>query len=276
MKAIFALLATSVSLLLAAQNPIFFGQNKPPAAPTIPTSSLKLWISADCITLTAGVCSTPANNSTISTWSDRSGNVNDASVNTGTCTFHTSQINTQPAVTFASCGLTLTSGIAQTPGGCTSPNDCYYIVFSVLKNTATGVKGAMTSCTSTDLGCFKFWTGTTKQTGTDVADSAQILAGTASQDTSWHQQNVKADYFPNGGCNTFFTMALRLDRASDGSLSNNVCAGFTHSIGHIGYDSHNTNEFFGGQLAEQIIYNNNLGSTDFTSVETYLHGKYGL
>ena len=98
-----------VVLLLQLGMPSPLAPGSVPSSATPPMTNLKLWFAADCITLSGAVCSTPSNGSTISAWSDQSGNANDASVASGTCTFNTSQINSKPAVTFSSCHMNFTA-----------------------------------------------------------------------------------------------------------------------------------------------------------------------
>src|SRR5207248_8234910 len=76
-----------------------------------PLTNLQLWLEADCITYSGG-CSTPSDGTSISAWHDQSGNGNDLSKDSGTCTFHTAQINGKPSVTFSSCRWSIANSIA--------------------------------------------------------------------------------------------------------------------------------------------------------------------
>ncbi len=82
-----------------------------------PPAGMFLWLDGNCIT-NSSCTSQPSNGATITSWADKSGMANNASLSAGPCTFNTNQINGQPAVNFAACKGDLSVGIAwQTFGG---------------------------------------------------------------------------------------------------------------------------------------------------------------
>lgn len=235
------------------------------AAVVAPPTGMSVWYSADCITYSSSVCSVPATGTAITAWADRSGNANNLTKATGTCTFNTAQINTQPAVTFASCGFSMASGIGTGTGT--------YTMFVVMKRSSTTGKGDFSSCSPSTQGCFKYHTGdTSKIEGVDSAGNAMIGLGTAAPDTSWHQLNTKVA----AGTGVTFSLAFRLGRSADPIGSSTSNTGFSNPVKAIGYDAQNNNEFFAGQIAELILYNYGLTGTDITQAEAYLNTKYGL
>ena len=210
-------------------------------------------------------CGVPANGVTITTWADRSGNADTATKATGTCTFNTSQINSQPAVTFSNCGLTLATGIG--------PGSGRWTIFAVYRRSDTTTYGKLLACASTT--CVSYYTGNdgsgqNRQQGFDSNDFLGIAYGTTTVSTSWHQTNVAFQNSSSGN-----TIAFRLDRATDGSTLINS-TNITSATTSVGYNAHGSAQFFAGQLAELIYYNSLLSNADITSVETYLHAKYGL
>lgn len=238
-----------------------------PVAALGPVTGMRFWYSADCITYSGSVCSVPSNGSTLTTWDDRSGNALTATVQTGTCTFNTSQINGQPAVAFSSCGLT-------------NANTALYgavNIFAVFKRSSSTGKGVFVAGVSGGLSgsSLKYWTDTGFMQGMDMSQVIQIGHGSSSPDTSWHQGNTAYT-------NNVETLAFRLDRASDGGTitGNDAVSRATTSVG---YDRNGSGtEFFPGDIAEIIFYGSGPGGTpaltspQITQVENYLFAKYGL
>jgi hypothetical protein len=232
----------------------------------LPLTNLVLWYEADCITYSGGNCSTPSDGTTISAWSDKSGNGNDLSLDSGTCTFHTSQVNGQPAVTFSSCHWSIANSIASVAD---------HHIYVVLQLDS----GANSMLLGGDGGGFGsgscgFWYGkhSGKYQGIDKVDIAELGYGAATRDTTWHQVNTR---FKNDDT----LLAFRMDRADDAATSEST-AGCNLPITQVGYNFATNSENFAGKLAALLYYQSNSGSvrdtTDRDAVETYLHNKYGL
>lgn len=225
---------------------------------SVPPSNV--WFSQDCITFVSSVCGTLSDGTNLSTWADRSGNANTATVATGTATFHTAQINGQGAVTCTSCGFTWANGV---------DGPSQYTIFAVYKTTVSGVAYALTGCSVSTTGCFGYSTGATKQNRIDISDVAQVALGNAAQNTSWHQTNLQySSVSPNN-------YVFRIDRTADG---NGVVGNSTSNpVKGMLYVPHDGGGFLNGQLAELIFYAGNvLSNTQRTQVENYLNAKYGL
>ena len=256
------------------------GGNTPFATPvaassTIPYFGLAMWYSADCITRSATACSVPSNGTNITGWADRSGNWHDMQNNGGTCTFNTSQINSQPAVT-GGCQLGLyASSVAHSElvwnGGIT--------IFVVAKLAATGTNtngtllGGGSGVFHYRLDFKQSGQSAFHAQGIGLDNTADNGTGSTVADTNWHQLNMEAD------CTTA-NLVFRIDRAADSPTLNAVnCNGTIsrgNSIGNILYDPLFTTDTFTGQIAEMLIYQRYLTSSEITQVETYLHGKYNL
>src|SRR5947209_18963882 len=86
------------------------------------TSGLMLWFDASQIT---GL----SNGSSLTTWTDQSGNANNATTGSGTVTYNTARINGLPAGTFSGAYISLASAIAASSGN---------TAFVVSKNAASG------------------------------------------------------------------------------------------------------------------------------------------
>lgn len=231
-------------------------------AATPPLANLQLWYSADCITYSGGNCSTPADGTNVTNWNDRSGNANNATT-ANTCTFHTNQINGQPAVTFnGACNLDFTSVAATNVTA----------IFVVYKRTS-GTVGTILSGNSSSFGYRTAVNG--KQQDMLKILVADGLQGTAAQDTNWHQiYGVNC----NGSCTDGPPYQIfHLDRNADGTSNSGL--GIASGALHIGSDA-GSSEFLNGQIAEILFYTNNgtsiSGTVNPTTVETYLHNKYGL
>ena len=236
----------------------------PPFAHNIcgsPVSGMKLWYSADCITFISSVCGTPTTGSTISAWADRSGNGNNATVLTSTCTFNTAQINSLPAITNnGSCGLSypgVGAGIAT--------------VFAVMRVSSTG-NNTILGVSPTTAGAPIYGSGNSSKEQYFVVTNggfSAVVNGTATQDTNWHQMNL---WVNTAGVGTNIA-TMRLDRAADGTSGFPNIA-YTAANNRL-MDTGNGVELT-GQIAELIYYNSQLSSPDITTNETYLNCRYGL
>ncbi len=238
-------LCTSFCLLCSA-----WGQTFPSGIP-----NLAVRYEADCITFVSSVCGTPSNGSTLTTWADESGNANTATVGGGTCTFNTNQVNSNPAVTLASCWLTLGSSIAFYASGQTT------FVVTKLSSTAGGA----------------IWSGAGSASVTFSANASHLNilsyttnvglgSGTFVSDLNWHQRGF--NFAVN--CDTTGT-SYRVDETNDGS--GNACGNPTTQT-TIGRNAGNSSEYFPGQLAALISYTRMLTTSERCQVEVYLATKY--
>lgn len=246
------LLSLLLAFLQLSGGLMFPGPGMTSSPPVLPPSGMNVWYSADCITYTSSVCGVPANNSTVTSWADRSGNANNLTSTGGTSTFLTAQLNGKPAVTFSSSKFSLTAFI---PRGNRT-------LFAVFRSTSGSTEGDLIGGAT---GAFAYGFGTTQLV---IVSACQTFggAGTGSLGSTWHQANVAHNYSVN--------LTFRLDRAADGVVS--LASGSGNDSTTVGYTSCNNSEFFAGQLTELINYPSVLSNAQITQVETYLNNKYGL
>lgn len=223
---------------------------------------MSVWLSADCITYTSSVCGTPANGSTLTTWADHSGNANNVTINAGTCTFNTAQVNSLPAVTFASCRGSLGTVITATNG------HTAFVVMSRTTSTAGFVWG------SASAGGFAYFAASTATAqGIDRQNTANVGAAMTHLTSGvWTQQNGFVSNAAGG-----FAIGFRTASATDTTSSSTSSSITTNGPSGIGADLQGTPaSFFSGQIAEIIYYNQTLTLTQIQQNEAYFRAKYGI
>jgi hypothetical protein len=225
------------------------------------TTNLAAWYKADTgLTCTSG-CTT---GNAVTAWADQSGNSNNLT-GSGSPTFQSAQVNSLPAVQFISASnqfFTLGTGINMSSAG--SAAGSIFFVYKLLDTSNTG----RTLLGDSGNGGLAYWAakGGSKAQGADKSGVVQIAAGTASSDASWKQVNM---IWVNGT-----SYAFRLNRAADGSGSSSDSLGTGVTENTIGKQS--SGEYFWGQIAEVLIFNANIGTTNRDTVENYLNCRYGL
>ncbi len=231
-----------------------------PFTPPAP-GSLKLWLSADCITLSGSSCSVPSNGTTSFTWDDRSGNGNNATINAGTCTFNTNQLNSLPAVTFAStCNFSFVNTLAS------GYNNTF---LGVILTTPGGHGGLILG---SPLSTYT-WTaddniGSLPMQYSDTQNIANVCNSNAVGTAAWHQMDLT---IINASSCTF-----RYSQTADNVVTfvSSEVLGAPNRLGVNGY-THNT-QYFQGQMAEVFWYNTNLTLAQTQTIEAYLHSKWGV
>lgn len=260
MKAIRTILLSLAPLLLAAHG----GQYVPTAynaGASGPVSGMSLWFSADCITYTSSVCGTPSNGTSISSWADRSGNANNWTKSSGTCTFNTNQVNSKPAVTFSSCYGNFGTIISASSG---------HTAFLVYQTSATSGIYIFGSSNLGGFGWSAAWT-----TGAQELDKQnQTALGVATNHVtsgSWTQINTLMQNAASG-----FIMDFRMSSAVD-TLSSSTSADISvNGPSGMGADMFNNSAPFSGQAAEIMYYNTTLTLTQIQQNEAYFRSKYGV
>ncbi len=221
-------------------------------------SGLSLWLRADCV---SGVADIPADNSTISTWSDLSGNSNNAT-SSGTPTFQSDSgnlINSQPVINFN--GSSSFSSIDIRPT--TRPN---LTIFAVYKERGSGNREGVWGID--DGGWDRFfiakWSGNNGLISVgnqaNVANTGVIGSATLVTTVMKHSVSSGTTVYVNG------VLAATL---TDGS---NPTAAYTNLL--IGSGGSGLN--FNGDIAEIIIFSQALTNSDVFTVNGYLNTKYGL
>ena len=219
---------------------------------------MTLWLRADCVN---GVDDDPADNSTITTWSDLSGNGYNATASS-TPTFQSDSanlINSQPVLYFN--GSSSFSSIDIRPG--TRPN---ITLFAVYKERGTGNREGVWGID--DGGWDRFFIS--KWNGNDglisVGNSTTVtntgIVGTPTLVTSVIRYNVT-----NG--TTVYVNGSSAATLTDGS---SLTAAYTNLL--IGSGGSGLN--FTGDIAEIIIFNQALTTADLITVNGYLNTKYNL
>lgn len=221
-------------------------------------SGLSLWLRADCV---SGVADIPADNSTISTWSDLSGNGNNAT-SSGTPTFQSDSgnlINSQPVINFN--GSSSFSSIDIRPT--TRPN---LTIFAVYKERGSGNREGVWGID--DGGWDRFfiakWSGNNGLIS--VGNQANVantgVIGSATLVTTVMKHNVSSG-------TTVYVNGVLAATLTDGS---NPTAAYTNLL--IGSGGSGLN--FNGDIAEIIIFSQALTNSDVITVNGYLNTKYGL
>ena len=247
--------------------PIFF-TNTTVVLP--PLSGMQIWWEADVGNNCGGACS---DGSSQSTWADQSGNGNNGTLTpavTIPCVasiYHTNQINGKPAVTFngnTTAGSETCFSVGNSGAGLN--NKSATSMFLVAKYAGTSATGQTFACGGSGAFCWNYQAGANKYQHVDKAAVLSIGSGTAAFDSNWHQLNTTYDGT---------TLAFRINRASDGSVTNaqTISSNWLVLGINVGGGSFTT---LNGQIAEFILYNRVLSGGEITTVETYLNGKYGL
>ena len=223
-------------------------------------TGLTVWLRADCVT---GNGADPADNSTISTWTDLSGNGNNAT-GYGSPTFQSDSanlINSQPVVNFNGSATFTSIDIR----AITRPNITIFAVYKLRSNNTVGVWGI------DDGGWDRFfmarWTGNNgiiSHSGTTAVPNSGEN-GVTKYVTTIYKYNVSggSNVYDNGALVSSFT-----DNAAEGAAQTTLRIG---SIGAIG-----GGYALIGDVAEIIVFSQALSDADRKIVNGYLNTKYNL
>ena len=223
-------------------------------------SGLSLWLRADCVN---GVATDPADNSTVTTWSDFSGNGNNATA-WGTPTFQSDAanlINSQPVVNFNGSSTFTSIDIR----AITRPNITIFSVYKLRGTNQVGIWGI------DDGGWDRFfmakWNGNDgiiSHSGTTTVPNSGVN-NTTKLITTVYRYNVGSgsSVYDNGNFVNSFT-----DNAAESAAQTTLRIG---SIGAIG-----SSYALVGDVAEIIIFSQALSDSDRKTVHGYLNTKYNL
>ena len=223
-------------------------------------TGLTVWLRADCVT---GNGADPADNSTISTWTDLSGNGNNAT-GYGSPTFQSDSanlINSQPVVNFNGSATFTSIDIR----AITRPNITIFAVYKLRSNNTVGVWGI------DDGGWDRFfmarWTGNNgiiSHSGTTAVPNSGEN-GVTKYVTTIYKYNVSggSNVYDNGALVSSFT-----DNAAESAAQTTLRIG---SIGAIG-----GGYALIGDIAEIIVFSQALSDADRKIVNGYLNTKYNL
>jgi hypothetical protein len=252
LSALILLLATFLSLPAMALDPC------PNTNAFSGITGLTVWLRADCVN---GVDNDPADNSSVTTWSDISGNGNNATA-AGTPTFQSDSanlINSNPVISFS--GSNSFSSIDIRAG--TRPN---LTIVAVYKERGSGNREGVWGVD--DGGWDRFFLA--RWVGNDglisVGNSANVtstgIIGTPTMVTTVMRYNVS-----NGT-----TVYRNGDLAATTTDNANPTAAYANLL--IGSGGSGLN--FTGDIAEIIIFNQALSTSDLITVNGYLNSKYSL
>ena len=223
-------------------------------------SNLTLWLRADCVT---GNSADPADNSTVSIWTDLSGNGNNAT-GYGSPTYQSDSanlINSQPVVNFNGSATFTSIDIR----AITRPNITIFSVYKLRSNNQVGVWGI------DDGGWDRFFmarwnsndgiishSGTTTVPNSGVNDVVKNV-------TTIYKYNISSgsSVYDNGALVSSFT-----DNAAESAAQTTLRIGSIGAIGS-GYQ-------LIGDVAEIIIFSQALSDADRKTVNGYLNTKYNL
>ena len=223
-------------------------------------SNLTLWLRADCVT---GNAADPADNSTVSTWVDLSGNGNNAT-GYGTPTYQSDAanlINSQPVVNFNGSSSFTSIDIR----AITRPNITIFSVYKLRGSNQVGIWGI------DDGGWDRFfmarWTGDNgiiSHSGTTAIPNSGVNT-TTKLITTIYKYNISSgsSVYDNGALVNSFT-----DNAAESAAQT------TLRIGSIGATS--GAYMLVGDIAEIIIFSQALSESDRKTVNGYLNSKYNL
>ncbi len=221
-------------------------------------SSLTLWLRADCVN---GVATVPADNSSITTWSDVSGNGNNATAS-GTPTFQSDSgnlINSQPVINFNGSATFGSIDIRAT----TRPN---ITIFAVYKERGSGNREGVWGVDNGNWDRFFLarWSGNDGliSAGNSANVTGSGFIGTPTLITSILKYNISngSTVYRNGDLATTFT---------DTADPTNAYTSLLIGSGGSGLG-------FTGDIAEIIIFSQALTNADLITVNGYLNTKYNL
>ena len=221
-------------------------------------SGLVLWLRADCV---SGSAADPADNSTVTTWSDQSGLGNNAT-SSGNPTFQSDSanlINSNPVISFN--GFQTFSSIDIRP--VTRPN---LTVFAVYKARGAGSREGVWGIDNGSWDRFLIvrWSGNNGIVSSggyaDVAGTGVIGTPTLTTTVLKHGVSNDSKVYVNGALTTSFT---------DGSEPNNAFTSLLIGSGGAGLN-------FTGEIAEIIIFSQALSVSNLQTVNGYLNTKYNL
>jgi hypothetical protein len=220
-------------------------------------TGLKLWLKADSLALTDGA--------SVNTWTDSSGLNNDFTSVVSAPTFKTNIVNGKPVIRFNGTN----QGLANTTAGIIPTGSTFHTIFGV-------VSAASTSAGDHDI----FDTGSAgggavyfRRNGANAVHVHNSAGYVFCQDTggivagAWNV--LTADW---NGSNIHIWRNGTLKDTTGATLLT-----VTGTLNSVGIDTIDSNiNFWDGDIAEILIYNSALSSTDRGNVETYLISKYAI
>ena len=222
----------------------------------IPTANLKLHLRSDLAVTSAS--------SAVSNWGDVSGFDNDASQSTSANqpTLVSNSMNGNPVIRFNGTNSKLTLPTSSTLGIQSNP----YEMFVVAKSSSSDVQFLISGNANENFEYHLNGVGariiplqTSPGTYLDLGSTGTYTDGNA------HIFSARAS--SSGG-------AVRVDGNDGGTTSTNILSSNSGAL-QLGARS-DGNYYFNGDIAEVILYNTNLSTSDRSTVEHYLANRYGI
>ena len=220
---------------------------------SIPSSNLKLWLRSDLAVTSAS--------SAVSTWGDVSGLGNDATQSTSANqpTLVSNSMNGNPVIRFNGTNSKLTLPTSATLGIQGNP----YEMFVVAKSSSSNVQFLIAGGANEQ---FEYHLNGVGARFIPIT-SSYIDEGTATAYTDGNAHIFSARASSSGG-------AVRVDGIDGGTSSANILSSNSGAL-QLGVRSDGT-YYFNGDIAEVILYNTNLSTSDRSTVEHYLANRYGI
>jgi len=221
----------------------------------IPSSNLKLHLRAD-----GGVISL---SSAVSEWNDLSGNGNNASQGTGANqpALVSNSLNGNPVIRFNGSTSSLALPASSTLGIQSNPYEMFMVAKSSSSNVQFLIAGGYENFEYhlNGVGARFIPLQTSPGTYLDLGTTGTYTDGNA------HIFSARAS--SSGG-------AVRVDGADGGTSSANILSSNSGAL-QLGVRSAG-GYYFSGDIAEVILYNTNLSTSDRSTVEHYLANRYGI
>jgi hypothetical protein len=210
-------------------------------------TGLRTWLKADGLSL--------SDNDNVTSWADASGNSNNYSGSSVFPVFKTNIINGKPVVRFNGTQAQFTG-----PGNFLSANP--YTLLAVFSCASFSSYRALFSVYTSDTDGMELFT----------FPSGNVYGG------NWDGQTS----FGGLSANTFYAVSLTSNGSATQLYNANSAVGTPgitrfstfSAVPRLG--SRNGNFIFSGDIAELLIYNSALGSTDRASLQSYFTSKYGI
>ncbi len=219
----------------------------------IPTTNLKLHLRSDLAVTSAS--------SAVSTWGDVSGFDNDASQSTSANqpTLVSNSMNGNPVIRFNGTTSKMSLPASSTLGIQSNP----YEMFIAAKSTSSNVQFLISGGATEQ---FEYHLNGVGARFIPIT-STYLDLGTAGNYTDGNAHIFSARASSSGG-------AVRVDGIDGGTSSGNILSSNSGAL-QLGVRSDGT-YYFNGDIAEVILYNTNLSTSDRSTVEHYLANRYGI
>lgn len=256
--------------ILAVHLTIFsFGQDTGPGG--VGTSSnLQIWLDASQLGL--------INGDPVGTWSDASGNTNNATgLGAARPTYLSSGLNGMPSVSFDGGDEVETGAIA----ALNTSEVSWFTVCDGNTSYTTGERRGIIE-TETDfnpLTPHSWGTFLRKLNGTQANTSnfgRDAGAAIVFSQTTFSTSTINNAMINSGIWRASDDVDSRKDGVSGTTGVNAGATGFSHIRTKIGNRVKNTTEFFHGEIPEVIVFNEEINITQDVIISNYLAGKYGI